>query len=55
MYWEHKIIYHKKEKISFENDKKNFIWNKYDLKSYSKPNVQSPVDYIIQNHYNITS
>lgn len=55
MYWEHKIIYHQKEKIFLENDKKGFIMNKYDLKLYIKDNTVSPVDYIVGKHYNVSS
>lgn len=55
MFWEHKILYHNKEKISFENDKKAFIMNKYDLKIYVKVKSQNPVEYIVNNHYNVTS
>lgn len=55
MYWEHKILYHQKEKIFLENDKKGYIMNKYDLKLYAKEESISPVDYIMSKHYNTTS
>lgn len=54
-FWEYKIHHHKKEKLSFENDKRSFVLNKYDLKLYAKEGVKSPVDFILQNHYNVTS
>lgn len=54
MYWEHKLIYHKKEKIYLENDIKAYIMNKYDLKSYVKDGTLNPVDLIIKNHYKIS-
>ena len=47
MYWEHKIIFHKKEKVFFENDKKGYLMSKYDLKSYAKDGVENPVDVLI--------
>lgn len=55
MYWEHKILYHKKEKIFLENDKKGYIMNKYDLKLYAKEAIINPVDHIVSKHYNVTS
>lgn len=54
LYWEHKILFHEKEKIFLENDKKGYIMNKYDLKCYVKEKVASPVDKLVNSHYKIS-
>ena len=48
-------MFHKKEKVFFEHDKKGFIMSKYDIKSYVKEGVASPVEYIIDHHYKINA
>ena len=54
LYWEHQIIYHKKDQTFSDDNKVDFIKQKYLMKAFVKKDGKNPVDVLIEKNYKAT-
>lgn len=54
LYWEHQIIYHKKNHMYFEDNKVDYIKQKYIMKLFIKKGGSNPVDILVDRGYNVS-
>lgn len=54
LYWEHQIIFHKKNHMFFDDNKADYIKQKYVMKMFVKKGAKNPVDIVTEIGYNIS-